>query len=307
MLSGSFEGWYFKQQSNGGVIAFIPAVHTGRDGEKSGSLQIVTRDKAWCVVLPDAPVYTLKPALSVSTGGCTFSSEGIKLDIRQPDISVTGQLCFGLPTLPKGDIMGLFKYVPFMECRHSVFSMTHTLSGSLTVNDSCMDFADGMGYIEGDRGRSFPKRYIWTQCSWEDESRTDMLQHGTGGMKSGLCSVMLSVADVRPLGIPFIGIIGFVYYCGTEHRIATYCGAKIDKLSSGRVTVRQGDMKLTAQLLDWNAKPAFKAQKLQAPVSGRMERLIKENLACRARYTFTVKECVLFDFITDKASFEYEF
>lgn len=291
-MSGKFEGWYFKQQSDNAAIALIPAIHTGRDGRKSGSLQIVTRDKAWCVELPEAPAYKLKPALSIRACDFALTAAGIILNLRRPDITVTGQLLFGPLTPPNGDIMGPYQYIPFMECRHSVFSLTHTVNGSLTLDGRRMDFFHGTGYIEGDRGRSFPKRYIWTQLNWLDR---------------GPCALMLSAADVRPMGIPFIGIIGFVYFHGTEHRIATYRGAKIDTLGGGHVSVRQGEMHLTAQLLDWSAGSVFEAQKLRAPVSGSMTRLIRESLSCRVRYTFTVKECVLFDFITDEAGFEYEF
>lgn len=80
--------------------------------------------------------------------------------------------------------MGPFSYVPFMECRHGVFSMTNTVSGCLSINGHAYRFDNDVGYIEGDRGRSLPKVYAWTQCNFFDESP---------------CSIMLSIADI-PLG-----------------------------------------------------------------------------------------------------------
>jgi hypothetical protein len=290
------------------MIAFIAAEHSWR-GRKTGSIQIVTPDKSWYIELPGAEIAADRKALLIKAGDSTFSKDGADVNVRSRDVTIIGRLTFGKLTPPHSDIMGPYRFVPFMECRHSVFSLTHPISGSLTVNGRTLDLTGGVGYIEGDRGRSFPKRYIWTQCSWEDKSRPRLEP----------CSLMLSVAEVKPFGAPFIGIIGFVYFQGMEHRIATYRGAKLISAENGAVSVRQGDYILTAQLLDYgassegeargqeNAQQTQVAHALRAPVSGEMVRLIKERLTCRARLTFTMKDTTLFDIVTDQASFEYEF
>ncbi len=294
-MKGYFEGWYFKQQApgDGPMLALIPAVHMDGGGRRTGSIQIVTPDEAWCVELPEAPLYTRRPVLTVNAGGSFFSERGLALNIRQKEITLTGKLRFGPLTKPRGDIMGPYRFVPFMECRHSVFSAAHSVYGSLTLNGQTLDFSGGCGYIEGDWGRSFPKRYAWTQAAWPEAGRPD----GAG------CSVMLSAAEVRPFGAPFMGVIGVVYFQGVQHRLATYRGAKLVSADSGRISVRQGDCVLTAQLLE--ADTAAR-QSLRAPVSGNMVRVVRERLRCRAWYTFSVKDRVLFDDVTDSASFEYE-
>jgi hypothetical protein len=321
---GYFEGWYFKQQKGDAAVAFIPALHTD-GGRKSASLQIVTPDKAWALDLPRASVrvdWSSGRLPVIEAGGSVFSAGGLRLDLQHPELTVSGELRFGPLTPPKGDIMGPYRFVPLMECRHSVFSLTHTVAGSLTLNGQTLDFSDGAGYIEGDRGRSFPKRYLWTQCSWDCGSRLENRDAEGGGpyedtkrisppvgvaplgdpqFAAAPCALMLSAAAVRPFGLPFIGCIGFVYFEGKEHRIATYRGAEIVELGGGRITVRQGDLTLTAQLLE------HAAQSLRAPVSGNMSRLIRESLCCRVRYIFSVKDRVLFDNVTERASFEYEF
>lgn len=326
-MPGYFEGWYFKQQKGDAAVAFIPALHTD-GGRKSASLQIVTPDKAWALDFPRVSVRVDRSSGRlpvIEAGGSVFAAGGLRLDLQHPELTVSGELRFGQLTLPKGDIMGPYRFVPLMECRHSVFSLIHTVAGSLTLNGQTLDFSDGAGYIEGDRGRSFPKRYLWTQCSWDCGSRLEnrdaeggvpyesaSLTHrlpspvgvatlGDPQFAAARCALMLSAAEVRPFGLPFIGMIGFVYFEGKEHRIATYRGAKIVELGGGRITVHQGDLTLTAQLL------AHAAQSLGAPVSGNMSRLIRESLRCRARYIFSVKDRVLFDYVTERASFEYEF
>lgn len=285
MVSNRFEGWYFKQQAKKAVIAFIPALHT-ENGKKSGSLQIVLPERSYYIQLPYEAMDADVSALTIKAGDSTFSPQGVELSIDTKDITAFGRLRFGQTTPPHGDIMGPYRFVPFMECRHHVFSMTHTVEGSLTVDGRLLDFSDGVGYIEGDSGRSFPKRYIWTHCN----------QPGAQP-----CSVMLSVADVRPFGREFIGIIGLVYYKGVELRLATYCGARLHLAQDGVVSVVQGDYTLRAQRLE------DCAQTLRAPVSGQMLRLVKEGIACRARYTFKEKDNIIFDFISDMSSFEYEF
>jgi hypothetical protein len=281
-----FEGLYFKQQSGENMIAFIPALHTDSRGKRAASLQVVTPDMSHFVELPGGSVRIDRRTMTASAEGGVFGPDGIEIELDRPGLRVAGRLRFSRRVPPRGDIMGPYRFVPFMECRHSVFSLSHDVRGSLTVNGARLDFPDGVGYIEGDRGRSFPERYVWTQCSRAAPER---------------CSLMLSAATVRPLGREFTGIIGFVYFRGREYRIATYRGARLRGIENGAVTVCQGPYELRAQLL------SDSAHTLSAPVSGKMVRSIREGLACRAAYRFTESGSVLFDFMDDRASFEYEF
>ena len=277
---GYFKGWYFKCSTKDKTIAFIPAYHYS-NGKKSASLQIITDNKA--INIPfDKLEYSEKP-LYVKIDNCVFSHEGIILDYKDNGLTLEGKLCFeGLSPI-RYDIMGPFKYVPFMQCRHSIYSMCHKIDGEIKVNDRLYKFENGIGYIEGDRGRSFPKKYIWTQCYFDNNS------------------LMLSVADIPFLGIHFTGIICVVMLNGKEYRIATYLGAKINQISKNTVTVKQGNFDLTARLLNKNAQP------LAAPSNGDMCRTIHESASCEAYYRFCHKNNVLFEFTTDKASFEFEY
>lgn len=188
------------------------------------------------------------------------------------------------PLFPlKYDIMGPFALAPFMECRHSVWSMRHPVRGAVDINGQKYFFQNAWGYWEGDRGRSFPKEYIWTQCCFR------------GG------AVMLSVADIPMAGIHFTGIIGFVLWRGKEYRIATYLGARAVKIEDKAVRVKQGNLELDVRLLEESKRP------LKAPVKGDMVRTIHESASCRAFYRFRKRGCTLFAFETDRASFEFEY
>ena len=276
-----FKGWYFKCNTQDKTIAFIPAYHYSNN-KKSASLQIITDGKALNKPF-DKLEYTEKP-LCVKIGNCTFSERGITLDFQGDDLTLKGALNFKNFSPIGYDIMGPFKYVPFMQCRHSVYSMCHKINGEIKVNDQLYKFGNGTGYIEGDRGRSFPKKYIWTQCCFDNNS------------------LMLSVADIPFfLGIHFTGIIGVVLLNGKEYRIATYLGAKIKQVDKDTVTVKQGSFELTAKLIEKNAQP------LAAPTNGDMCRTIHESASCEAYYRFCHKNNVLCEFTTDKSSFEFEY
>ena len=277
---GYFKGWYFKCSTGDKTIAFIPAYHYSNN-KKSASLQIITDNKA--IDIPfDTLEYNEKP-LYVKIGNCVFSDKEIILDFKDDGLILDGKLYFEQLTLIRYDIMGPFNYVPFMQCRHSVYSMRHKINGQITVNDQLYKFENGIGYVEGDCGRSFPKKYIWTQCCFENNS------------------LMLSVADIPFLGLHFTGIIGVVLIDGKEYRIATYLGARIKQVDKNNVTVKQGSFEFTAKLLRKNAQP------LAAPTNGDMCRTIHESASCEAYYRFSHKDRVLCEFTTDKASFEFEY
>lgn len=277
-----FCGWYFRCQSEKQTLAVIPAIHmSGR--RRSASIQLISDTGSWNVDLPweHAEMQTGRPRAVL--GGSRFREDGLQLALRADGVSASGELRFGAPAPIRYDIMGPFCCVPFMECRHSVFSMRHSVNGQLRINGTEYDFSDGVGYIEGDRGRSFPKRYAWTQCSFD------------GG------ALMLSAADI-PLGpLRFTGIIGVIQLRGREYRLATYLGARAVKLGGGELVIRQGGLTLSAALLDRDARL------LRAPASGVMTRLIRENVACRARYRLSEGGRTLLSLESDRAAFEYEY
>jgi len=280
-----FIGWYFKQQTNDEFFAFIPALHIGKKC-RSASVQVVTKSEAFFAEYPFESFFADKGNLNIRIGNCSFSKKGIEFDIKTDKINLSGFLRFGRLCPIKYDIMGPFKYVPFMECRHSIISMIHSVNGKLSFNDREITINDGIGYIEGDRGRSFPEQYAWTQYL---------------GCEDTPVSLMLSVADIPLYGIKFKGVICVILWEGREYRLATYLGARVVSIENGKITIKQKNLTFTAELLERNEL------ELKAPVFGAMRRFIRENPLCTARYTLMEDQEVIFDFITDRASFEFEY
>ncbi len=275
-----FGGWYYRIQSDTDTLAIIPAYH--KNGQKEFcSIQIITKDNSWNVLFPYESLIQQRPQIQIGTN--RFWDNGLHLDIKSENLTADGNLHFGPLTPIKYDIMGPFRYVPFMECRHIIKSMKHAVTGNLRINENVFHFKNAVGYTEGDRGRSFPKHYAWTQCFFPQGS------------------LVLSVAEIPVYPFRFTGIIAVIMWQGKEYRIATYLGAKVLKIQSGEITVRQGTWTLSAKLMEQNGKP------LLAPVDGDMVRTIHEHVICRASYHFQIDGKTAFKFETDCAAFEYEY
>ncbi len=282
-----FEGWYFKHQNpQGQTLALIPAFHIDREGHCTASLQVISKNQTWWLEYPEAQLQVSRQPFQVQIGASSFGGQGIDLHIQQDNLSLCGSLHYGPFTALRSDIMGPFRFFAGMQCAHGVISMGHSLEGALELNGECLDFSGGTGYIETDRGRSFPSKYLWTQCVWGGPERS---------------SLMLAIAAIPlPVG-GFTGCICSVLYHGQEYRLATYRGAKIEKWSPSGAVIRQGQYRLEVELLN------EQRQALRAPVEGRMERTIHESLCAEVRYRFWHGDNLSLQHTDSNASFEYSF
>lgn len=280
-----FEGWYLKHQTKeGGALALIPALHVDRGGHRSASLQVITDHQTWWLEYPGTEFHASEQVFQIQMEQSLFTSQEVWLNVERNGLSLHGTLRYGPFTSLKSDIMGPFRFLSEMECSHGVISMGHSLAGTLILNGKQMDFSDGTGYIETDRGRSFPKAYLWTQCTWRKPQRG---------------SLLLSIATI-PLAIGcFTGCICAVLYNGREYRLATYRGARVEQWSGTGAVIRQGKYRLVVELLEGHGRP------LRAPVEGSMDRAIHESLCANLRYRFWSGEDLLFEHTDPFASFEY--
>lgn len=279
-MGNYFCGWYYRCQSDRQTLALIPSFHKTRGGNFC-TIQLITDDASFSAQFPyDA---LRRDGDRVQIGRNWFGPGGIALDLHTPEFSAVGSLQFGPFTPIRYDIMGPFQYVPFLQCRHSVSSMGHRVDGELRVNGVPYVFRDARGYLEGDRGRSFPKEYAWTCCSFPEGA------------------LMLSAADIPLAGVHFTGIIGVVLLQGKEYRLGTYLGARLVKNQDGEIVVRQGNYRFTARRL------GDRGHSLLAPAGGSMTRTIHEHPACRVYYRFSDGDRILLEWEATNAAFEYEY
>lgn len=253
MYKRYFEGWYYKQRTGDYMLAFIPGISSG-----GAFVQMIDSYGARQYAMPDFHA----SGDTVHTGNCVFSPQGLHICLP----GVKGTLSYGKITPLASDIMGPFAHLP-MQCRHGVVSMHHTVDGSITVDGKTHPFQHGIGYAEKDRGRSFPKSYLWLQCN---DFPVPVF-------------FMLSVAHIPFLGGSFTGCICALMYAGKEYRFATYRGVKIQTLANDGLCLRQGRLSLELRF-----HPLGTGHALLAPHLGRMTETIRES--CDAYLALCLKE-----------------
>ena len=270
-----FDGMYYKHQKDEHTVAIIAGLSSGNHA----FIQIITNNKSYYF---EYPLTVCKFGETIEIADNTFSSDGVKININENGVLICGEIEYTELTPIKYDIMGPFKYLP-MECRHKILSLHHRLDGGLAFNGQFIDFTGGIGYIEGDSGKSFPKSYAWIQCNDFSEK----------------ACVSVSIADIPFAGLRFRGCIAVVYFNGAEYRMATYLGVKIICCDENRIIIRQGKLRLDIEI------GAGTEYKLIAPDKGKMNREIRECIVCGAKFRFMKGETTLFEQKTTKASFEY--
>ncbi len=264
-----FEGWYFKHVSKNRkhVLSFIPGIAL-TETDKHAFIQIIDgiSGKTWNITYPLSEFSSSKKVFKIKVGDSVFTETGIELNIQSEEITVQGKIQFTNlikypTTLLSPGIMGWYSFVPFMECKHGIGSVSHNLNGDITINNKSINFSSGTGYIEKDWGTSFPESWIWLHCNTFDQGRN---------------SFTFSVAKIPWLGNFFIGHICFLYLDGIFYLFATYNNSKIanlkfaDKKLEFKLTNKNHYLKVTAT--------QKQSGNLKAPVTGEMNRIIKESI-----------------------------
>ena len=106
-----FEGWYFKHQNTQGqTLALIPAYHIDKEGCRTASLQIISKDQSWRLEYPASQLQISRQSFQVQIGQSSFGEQGIDLHILQDGLSLRGVLRYGPFTALQSDIMGPFQF-----------------------------------------------------------------------------------------------------------------------------------------------------------------------------------------------------
>lgn len=265
-----FEGWYFKHVSHdlNSVFAFIPGVSIS-DADSHSFIQIIDG----LTGMSYYNKYTLtkffgdRERLYIKIDRSYFTCEGMHIDIKSDLINVSGDIYYSnMIKYPKSlispGIMGWYSYIPFMECKHGVISISHNLKGCITINDNIIDFDKGRGYIEKDWGTSFPREWIWVHSNTFENSDA---------------SLMISIASIPWLKKYFIGFTAYLFYEGKLINFSSYNKSRISKIERNNNEIY---IKLE------NSKFVFETNiyinnygKLAAPVMGEMNRNINESIS----------------------------
>lgn len=261
MKKNYFFGKYYKFISKEGFsFAFIDSY-----SDEGKAKQVITKEGSF--VLKDLDAIKINDHV-------------ISFNINEDNLKIFGVITMGQFSPLKSNAMGPFRLFS-MQCAHDVYSMHHMLKGMIVVNGKNYDFNDGYGYIEGDKGTSFPEKYIWYNSVGKDYS------------------LMLAIATI-PFGlINFTGLLCFIHFEGKEYRMSTYNGAKIISYDKKMVKIKKGKYQLEIHL---NDKEGFE---LKAPDKGKMSRLIKENIAVETSFKLMKKNEVILERKDKYSSMEY--
>ena len=149
-----FEGWYFKHASRDlkspSFRAFL--FWMGKEGICSSDQQSFSD----CFEFPPEDFSADDESLSIKIGNNHFSERGININLTNPKHEIKADLKYSELLIPK-NIMGPFKYFPKMECVHSIFSMKHSVYGSISLNGREYFFYDDLGYMKATAAHLFRK------------------------------------------------------------------------------------------------------------------------------------------------------
>ena len=262
MKKNRFFGKYYKF-INKDLFSFAIIISTANEGDM---VQVITPDKSYFINDPKS--------VEVMDNTITFN-------IKQNDLALNGKIVLGEFHPLKKKVMGPFTYLP-MECRHEIYSTHHSLNGKISINGKDIAFDNGIGYIEGDSGTNFPKRYVWYNSVTSEATAT------------------FALASIPLFGfIHFTGILCFIKTKEKEYYLSTYNGAKLRKISEEEIIISKGKYSF---VLKMNNK---EGHLLKAPVKGNMDRYIKENLNTLTTYTLLKKDETLIQAEDPLSSLEY--
>jgi tocopherol cyclase len=264
-----FEGWYFKHVSadKKNTWSFIPGISLSNN-DSHAFIQVIdgVNGISEYIRFPLSEFEFDYKKMCLRVGQSVFSENGIDLNIETGKAVIHGEIQYHKmvkypQTIFSPGIMGWYSFVPFMECKHGIISVNHTLSGSLSVNGNSLNFEDGKGYIEKDWGSSFPEAWIWIQSNHFSNYDT---------------SFSFSIAKIPWLRKFFIGFITYVYYGNRFYLFSTYNGSAITGVTRENEQVRiiiEGKK----YKLHINTKRNTSGE-LLAPSLGEMSRRIKESI-----------------------------
>ena len=281
-----FEGWYFKQVlSKDKSIAFIPGISIV-NGEKEAFIQIIETisNKTYYIRYSFEEVELGKSSFYIKMGKNYFSKDKVSLDIENEMISLKCEFSFKnfivlKKTLYRPNIMGPFAYLKNMQCNHGIISLYHKVSGFLKINDNFLRIRHGIGYIEKDYGKSFPKEYIWLQSNTS--------------MKNKKVSIMFSYAHIPFLFKHFNGFLCVFSLENVQYYFTTYYLSKvvINKLTDDKREIILKNRKYTLKIIVHKKDD----NQLLAPTTYGMKKNMRESLLSDAYVVLLEKDKIIYE------------
>ena len=251
-MKNRFFGKYYKFISNDG-FSFAIIIALSNEGK---SIQLITKNGS----------FNIKNIDQVKL----IDENKFVFNIEQDNLTFIGTISLGKLHPLKKKVMGPFTYIPFMECKHDIYSMFHELDGEIVCNNIKYNFNQGRGYIEGDKGVNFPSKYIWYNSCLTNE-----------------IGITLAIASIPFHLFSFTGVLCFIKIKDKEYYMCTWNNVKIKQIDKSSLVLKKGKYQLKLSLLD------DEGHLLAAPKKGAMTRYIKENIVVKSKYEFSYKNEII--------------
>lgn len=277
-----FEGWYVKctDRENDLSIALIPGVSHFSDSQSFVQYNIHYKNKSYSGKINfDRNHFEVVPEpYSIIMPKFVLSESGVKASLIDEDNHILLDFSFG-PLQPirqtayMPSIMGPLEYIK-VPCSHDIVSMKHTVKGKLVLNGEEINVDSGVGYMEKDRGSTFPSNYLWLQTNTFTENSE--------------ASLSLAVATIEKKPLKITGFYAVFNDGIKEHRFSTYLGSRFD------VVVDNNEVGYSVQITGRNKILEVKVElsnvsELIAPMNEGMDFPIKETVKSSLEMTFKEK------------------
>lgn len=259
-MDNYFEGYYFKLTSKDESLCFIVGYTLGENahsfiqvfGSKFTKMHYFKFETLMCTMMRN-PLY-------IRINNNIFTKNKIQVELENDEIVIKGTVCFSkqaslIKTRYMPSVMGPLSYVR-AECVHDVVILYSKVNGAFRMRNQSIVFDDAYGYVEGDRGVSFPKAYLWLQAIEED------------------FSIFLSLAVVDLKYFCFKGVIALIHHGNTQYRFGSYYLATFDVLedvNAVTVSLKQGVYHLLVEIMNYEED-----MMLVAPENGGMNGVTRE-------------------------------
>lgn len=217
-----FEGWYVKctDLENDLSVALIPGVSHFGESQSFVQYNIHYKGKTYSGMIKfDRDDFEVIPEpYSIIMPKFILSETGVKASLKDEDNHIVLDFSYG-PLLPlkqtayMPSIMGPLEYLK-MPCAHDIVSMKHDVRGKMILNGKEITINSGIGYLEKDRGHTFPSNYLWLQSNTF--------------MEDSNASLSLAIATIEKKPLKLKGLIAVFHDGVKEHRFSTYLGSRFD-------------------------------------------------------------------------------
>ncbi|QOR36528.1 hypothetical protein IMX26_06890 [Clostridium sp. 'deep sea'] len=277
-----FEGWYYRliNPVSKKSLAFIPGISLGKD--KHAFIQLLTSDGLIDYYRFPVNQFSYKKPLTIKIADNFFNKKALEVNLNGVN-KISGSLKLTDIQPLSFNLMGPFALLPNLPCYHGVISMQHKVNGTLKINNEVSHW-NNLGYIETDKGHSFPNGHIWLQCN------------SFRNCKNLSLSCAISEITIARRSIPVCYIL--IHHNNKRYYFTTWLGAKtkhiIYKNNNLNLIIKQRNHDLKINIL---MPQNYLKEKnlLVSPSQGSMVSHVNEILNANIHLTYLHKNRTIID------------